>query len=674
MLANDKYRRSPFRQSKLASTIAHLIFILFVTNNGGFSQNIDSLERVYLDAHNALSKIEVALDISKNTVYTDRALATLYVNRADSLLHFVDTSTRYGMNLQARVYGNMGLVELDNGNAKTAYDLLENAIAIGEEQVTPDPADEFYEVLIVSLINFGRGKHIEGKLHEALKKYLEAMEYCRVVGDVLRESILLYNISLCYQNIGVEDKSLTALKDLRKLPSVESARIVRTAAARAIAQIQYSKDSLKMARVWFSKAMEEAQTYHYERVLQETMLGMGLVCEREGKLDSAELYFAKVESLLVTSYLPENDFELRLNWSRLAAKRGEVQLARMNLEKAEELVGNLQNPFFEASLLTFKSVLESEKSFDERFDYLQDARRLKDSLYSAQNKSLFFEIEEKYRIAEKEKLILEQELQLQSNAKQKGLLVFGIGALVVLLIWVYIAFSQRSKKRKYLLELQHSRIRDLESRNKILGLSSLIQGQENERVRIAKDLHDGLGGLLATVKAHYESLVNSEDPSQHNLAHHKAQTMMDDAVEEVRRISHNMMPPLLRTNGLGAAVRSYVENVALSHGLSLMLDLRNVDEPLDENKSLFIYRIIQELTSNVLKHSAATEVQLQMIRLPDEIQVIFEDNGVGFSYDSTQDTGVGLRSIRSRVDFLDGELDFTSLPGFGTQAEITIPI
>ncbi|MEE9439129.1 MAG: sensor histidine kinase [Saprospiraceae bacterium] len=200
----------------------------------------------------------------------------------------------------------------------------------------------------------------------------------------------------------------------------------------------------------------------------------------------------------------------------------------------------------------------------------------------------------------------------------------------------------------------------------------MLEGQESERNRIAKDLHDGLGGLLSSVKAHF-GMIQSEIHKIESLnIYDKAQTMMDNACDEVRRISHNLMPPLLESQGLVVAVSNMMTNYEASHDVTCKLDIRNMDERLPETIEIFAYRICQELLNNISKHASASHIEISMYGLHDCVQIIMEDDGKGFLMDEIND-GLGLVSIKSRIEYLNGEIEIDSILNKGTTITMTIP-
>ena len=219
--------------------------------------------------------------------------------------------------------------------------------------------------------------------------------------------------------------------------------------------------------------------------------------------------------------------------------------------------------------------------------------------------------------------------------------------------------------------LQKQQILQLEQAAQLAALNAMLEGEEKERSRIAGDLHDSLGGLLAAAKAHFNALPTSTENQELTT---KTNRLLDDAAVEVRRISHNMMPRALAVSGLNGALEDLVQNLE-KQGLACTLETISLETPIEPGATLMIYRMIQELTNNVVKHAEASQLLLQIIRRENQLTIILEDNGKGFDLEQARrKKGLGLTSIESRVQFLQGNINWDSEPGAGTIVSIEVPV
>jgi len=183
-----------------------------------------------------------------------------------------------------------------------------------------------------------------------------------------------------------------------------------------------------------------------------------------------------------------------------------------------------------------------------------------------------------------------------------------------------------------------------------------------------------LGGLLSTVKAHFTTIQKEiEQLEQLNITE-KTNNLIDEACIEVRRISHNMMPQALSISGLEGAVEDIAESLR-DEGYKTTLEFNNLPKKMDTTKEVMIYRLIQEVISNMRKHAKAESILIQMLGHKNELSIILEDDGKGFQYEEAiAKGGLGLKSINSRVQFLDGTIHWDSQPNQGTTLTINIPI
>ena len=318
----------------------------------------------------------------------------------------------------------------------------------------------------------------------------------------------------------------------------------------------------------------------------------------------------------------------------------------------------------------------------EAYKYLKQAVTLRDSVNLDNSKKAVAEIENKYQASQKEKAIIQlqkdKEVQVLSlsqkslSIKQKSTLNYFLtgflAALMIVGFLVYRNLRHRQQLARQHDELQQQLIRELEKDKQLVAVDSLLKGQEEERSRLAKDLHDGLGGLLSGVKFSLSNMKDNLIITPDNMAvFERSLDMLDTSIKELRRVAHNMMPEMLTKFGLDEAVKEYCNTVNGTKLVSVKYQSLGMESRPDKAVEIIIYRIIQELLNNILKHAAATETFVQMIREESRLNVVVEDNGKGFDASLPENNkGAGWVNIRSRVEYLKGQLDVHSEPGKGT--------
>jgi signal transduction histidine kinase len=213
-----------------------------------------------------------------------------------------------------------------------------------------------------------------------------------------------------------------------------------------------------------------------------------------------------------------------------------------------------------------------------------------------------------------------------------------------------------------------------EKEKQLLAMDSIIQGQELERSRMAKDLHDGLGGMLSGIKLNLSSMKGNMIIQENDVQlFAKSIFQLDGAIAEMRRIAHNMMPEALLKFGLNEAIQDYCDGINETRLVKMKFTWLGDKQRLEKSIEVVIYRIIQELTNNALKHAEAKNIFVQLDKHQQGISLTVEDDGKGFDA-SLQTKGAGLQNVQARVDYLKGIFNIESESGKGTSASIDIPL
>ena len=206
----------------------------------------------------------------------------------------------------------------------------------------------------------------------------------------------------------------------------------------------------------------------------------------------------------------------------------------------------------------------------------------------------------------------------------------------------------------------------------------MLEGQEEERMRIATDLHDRLGSMLSTVKLLFSALDEKIDKNQeeNKKQYEKANNLLDEACVEVRRVSHNLGTGMVANFGLVRAIEELCESIDESGKMKCQLLTYGIEEAkLKLKVEVGIYRIVQELFNNVIKHSKAKKLTVQLNALEEELSITVEDDGVGFDpVKVRQKGGMGLNNLEQRAQNLGGTLHIDSRKGKGTTTIIELPI
>ena len=262
------------------------------------------------------------------------------------------------------------------------------------------------------------------------------------------------------------------------------------------------------------------------------------------------------------------------------------------------------------------------------------------------------EIDTKYNTEKKE-------LQIATLTAQKRTQTILISSLFLLLIaGVAIGyFINKNQKHK---------IKELEQEKLISSTQALLQGEATERARLSRDLHDGLGGLLSVAKLKIATMKgNLTIPEENIPSLNSAIELLDISIKELRRVAHNLMPESLMKYGLNAALADFCRSTG-----KVTYHFFGDDKRAEEKTEIAMYRIINELVNNSIRHSEAENINVQLLIDDSRVHAIVEDDGKGFDASKAEADGAGLRNVRSRVSSLNGKFEMVTAPGKGTEINV----
>ncbi|MBK9108067.1 MAG: ATP-binding protein [Saprospiraceae bacterium] len=257
-------------------------------------------------------------------------------------------------------------------------------------------------------------------------------------------------------------------------------------------------------------------------------------------------------------------------------------------------------------------------------------------------------------------------------------LLFSIGAILLAGFFIILFYQQKLETNQIIHnqteQINNQKIKELENNLQLQSMQSMINGQESERERIAKDLHDSLGGVLSTIKLRFENLAHEHHFADRDSLE-KLTKLIDTACDEVRYISNDLKPGSLEKLGLIEAIKDMLNRYKVDNGPEIFFQYYGFEGggQIEANAALNIYRIIQELVNNSIKHAGCKEIFVQMHRKGNEMTISVEDDGAGFNESSIK-KGMGLENIKSRVNYLRGELTLDSNENQGTAILVHLPI
>ncbi|GAA0560936.1 tetratricopeptide repeat-containing sensor histidine kinase [Chitinophaga japonensis] len=314
----------------------------------------------------------------------------------------------------------------------------------------------------------------------------------------------------------------------------------------------------------------------------------------------------------------------------------------------------------------------------EAYNWTLSYNQINDSLNQAQTTIKINELEAKFRDAKKEQKI--KQLEAQHNlallsARNSRLIAWLLGTLCLLLLIITafaVFYYRNSRKLAAQKEINHQQqLKEIRQEQQLATIRAMMEGEEKERERVARDLHDGLGGLLSGIKMDLSGISDRAAADNNARAQLQAATLqLDGSIDELRRIARNLMPAALLRFGLEAALRDFCEGLE-KEGTRIVLQCYGLDkEAISPANQVMIYRMVQELVTNALKHAGATEILVDCIRQDEQVSITVEDNGSGFDPATVSGKSSGLSNIQARVNYLDGKLDIHVEKDYGTTITI----
>ena len=631
---------------------------------------IDSLETT-LNKSNA----------SDDEIYTScKRLSAAFIYRdTEKSLEY----TWKGINLAKKRKQNFIIAEFYY-NAGTAYSYLsrldsslycyEQAIAMQELAKNKKEAydqDDYDFLQLTLLIGIGALHFYDGKFDLSLDHWLKALDNAEKMDELNLAGTICVNLAENYASMmnfkQAEVFFLKAEKFFREVNNaIDIARVCSRLSEIYIRQEDYQK-ALEYAEESYNilSAMPNVDVYHKVYPIRS----------------------------LATVWLNLNNYEKALKYALIAVeyseqiKIPETQCTSLGIlskcylklkkykEAEEAALKSLAIDYKDISVIViiYRNITEAYiglKNSEKALEYFNKVLEYTE-IYSNQNfQSSISEMEVKYETEKKEMQIVslkeKNRLMRMISISGGGVLFLGLVALFFLWRWT----TQKKRLAEQQKQFAEQQLIQLEQEKQIIATQAVFDGEVQERTRLAHDLHDGMGGKLTAMRIHLEKLKqDTELENTKNEQYKVVMNILDDSVQEMRRVSHNLMPDTLSRAGLKPAVAEFCRS------MSSQIDFKYYGEEtrLDLKLEALVYRSIYELVNNTMKYASASEILVQITREPDCITFIVQDNGCGFDTSAETD-GMGLQSIRARVASFGGNIQIDSKEGVGTEVYVELKI
>ncbi|HMT72493.1 MAG TPA: tetratricopeptide repeat protein [Chitinophagaceae bacterium] len=523
-------------------------------------------------------------------------------------------------------------------------------------------------------LNTANSFHMLAKEDSALYYYMQVLPMLDKIGNKRMLGIAYSNIQNIYTDLSQYEKAIAyGKKGLAIFTEEVNDPLNQSYCLSNLGIVYHSLKKMDTAEIYFKHALQISQSIGDRYTESAVLLNLGDIHYKQGRLESSKKNFEK-------SYQLANEMDLMETKAIALKGMAMYHLEKKNYIMARHLADSaltisIANNIRKQSLMLYGllsdiSYANQDLKLAHKFEEKEDA--LRDSVNAGNLQEITTEFETKYETQKKTEQIRLQQAQIKQKSTLNYFLIAGTIALLAILLLSYRNYKHRQK-------LQQAKIDEFETEKLLTATEAVLKGEEQERSRLAKDLHDGLGGMLSGIKHSLntmkENLIMTPDNAQ---AFERSVDMLDSSIKEMRRVAHNMMPEMLMKYGLDTALKEFCREITQS-GVTKAnyqsIHLQNA--VIEQTTSVTIYRIAQELVNNAIKHGKAKEVLVQLHFHEQEklLALTVEDDGSGFDINLLNEAkGMGWKNIQSRVDFLKGKTDTQSAPGKGTSVMIEINI
>jgi two-component system, NarL family, sensor kinase len=647
-----------------------LVFlILLATTSSVFAQqvlNLDSLLGLLPKAKEEISTVELYYQIGQQYENSEPELAKEYY--------------RKGLNLSRKIGYSVGEIKFSHNytyvlNVQGNFDssLYYNLKAIELAQEIKDS------------VQLGKALLNTGSVYRYLSDYETAAEYYQhgklifdKIGDLGMKAFILNLLQVMYSDLKLHDKAINAgLEALDLYEKAGDQRMVGTVMNNL--GLSYSKLGKTAEAISLYRRVFQIGKDTDDLNMQGTaLLNLGDSYDQGNDVSGMEKSYLEALDLFQKMEVKEGEIiALRgLSIVRIYQKNptAALDLARKSVDLASETEYPLER---QKSLVQLSNVYFALQDVPKARQTMKESEILADRLINEEVQSKTLEIEKKYEVEKQRSQILKLEAenanQLVIN-KQRQLVIWILVIVALSLTAIGLLF-QRKNQHKQRLQLQ--RIKELETEKQLAATEAVLKGEEQERSRLAKDLHDGLGGMLSGIKFSFQTMKGNLILTPENARlFERSLDMLDSSIMEMRRVAHNLMPENLIKFGLDAALNDFCSDIQQSGVLNIKyISIGLEDAEMEQSTALSIYRIIQELVNNILKHAEAKQALVQLTKNGNLILLDVEDDGKGFEHSKMLlSTGIGWANIKSRLEYLGAKFTLDTAPGKGSSIHIEIQI
>ncbi len=509
----------------------------------------------------------------------------------------------------------------------------------------------------------------------AFKKFLEARKGLRKLDSLYSVSEVNFEIfDLLDQQNDLKINKATYGKEFIDfaLSKKNTSSLLRARAHLINASLSWDIESIDITINHYKRSILELKRKPYPIKIAAVEMNIGSVYKDQTEdNDSACYYYDKSLYFFKQNNIPSLEDICYNNLAELYEKMGNHFIAANYFEKSNNGT-DVKEYNIKTRAVIYKNKISSFKNLNNKDSILKYSELLhyvRDSIGNQSQQEALI----KYQASEKEKQIIKE----KSKTKQITIALASIlllGSIIALLVYRNTKRKQRIAEQDR--ELQIQKTETILKEKELETINAMVSGQEKERLRLAGELHDNLGSTLATVRMQVENLERNLDKVDDPKALlQKTNVLVNEAYDKVRSISHQRNSGVMAKDGLLPAVQKLARTLSSNNQLQVDVQDFGLENRIPNELEITIFRIIQELVTNIIKHAQASEANISLTQHDNELNIMVEDNGKGFKVGKLQEKdGMGLGNIERRIEHLEGTMEVDSMPGRGTSVSIDIPL
>ena len=545
-----------------------------------------------------------------------------------------------------------------------------------------------------SKMNIGIVLSRAGHLDSAYTYFAEARKTFDDLGAAQEQAMVAINLGNLYRQQGDLDNAQKEYRRHQQLATSRRDTAEMLKAWNSLGGCALLKPDLDSAKYYFEEGIDLLDAWGHPEAGASFWQNLGTIHDQQGDYEKARLAYESSLDIARPSKDWKNVIAATYNLGWIANRQGRHREAdRYFMEAIEHTQAIGERSKLAKMYATYSKVLADRGQHEEALAYHRRSAALSDSIRNAESDRHIADLREEYEAEQREREI--ETLNLREDALQADIdkeeaekelaqsqfyWTLGLSAAVVILLLALLRNYILRQRNLKLANQQASQQRQLELEQVLIThererTEAVIEGAEAERQRVARELHDRLGSMLSTAKLHAE-ITEGRVKSQPEKAAEPARTtsqLIDEACVEVRQLAHQMAAGPLAEEGLPPALEKLGTVMRAAGSYEVQILCYGLEERLPTAMETQIYRIVQELVNNVIRHAQAKELTIQVIRRDDSVNLTVEDDGIGFDPQGT-DHGLGLASIQRRATSIGGEMQLNTAPGKGTSINIDFPL